>query len=176
MYIALWGPSLTAASEGCSSLLCRFLCSGLSCCRAQALEHKGFSSCSTWAQQLRHRVLDALRYVGSPPIRGRTHVSCSGRRIPSHCATRRFPETGVYVCVCSVISDSATLWAVACQAPRSMGFSRLSSPPRDWTRVPSTGRQILYCCATWDSSIKSPKGTEVLNKHEQNRIQAPQWS
>ena len=31
------------------------------------------------------------------------------------------------MCVCisrSVVSDSATLWAVACQAPLSMGFSR----------------------------------------------------
>ena len=28
-------------------------CSGLPCCRAQDLGHTGFSSCSTWAQQLR---------------------------------------------------------------------------------------------------------------------------
>ena len=71
----LWGPSLAVASEGCSLLLCRFLCSGFSCCRAQALEHIGFSSCSTWAQQLRHRGLVALRYVGSSPIRDRTALA-----------------------------------------------------------------------------------------------------
>ena len=63
------------ASEGCSLLLCRFLCSGFSCCRAQALEHIGFSSCSTWAQQLWHRGLVALRYVGSSPIRDRTALA-----------------------------------------------------------------------------------------------------
>ena len=28
-------------------------CGGFSCCRAQALGHVGFSSCSVWAQQLR---------------------------------------------------------------------------------------------------------------------------
>ena len=80
----------------------------------------------------------------------------------------------LYLCVLSHFWLFATLWTVACQAPRSMGFSKGSSPPRDWTCVSSTGRQILYCCATWDSSIKkSPKGTEVLNKHQQNRTQAP---
>ena len=73
--IALWGPFLAVASEGCSLLLCRFLCSGFSCCRAQTLEHIGFSSCSTWAQQLWHRGLVALRYVGSSPIRDRTALA-----------------------------------------------------------------------------------------------------
>ena len=28
------------------------------------------------------------------------------------------------VCACSAVSDSATSWTVACQAPLSMGFSR----------------------------------------------------
>ena len=80
----------------------------------------------------------------------------------------------LYLCVLSHFWLFATLWTVACQAPRSMGFSKGSSPARDRTRVSSTGRQILYCCATWDSSIKkSPRGTEVLNKHQQNRTQAP---
>ena len=32
--------------------------------------------------------------------------NCTGRQIPIHCATRRFPEIGFYICVCSVISDS----------------------------------------------------------------------
>ena len=75
-----------------------------------------------------------------------------------------------YWAISGDISDCHSM----CQAPRSMGFSKGSSPARDRTRVSSTGRQILYCCATWDSSIKkSPRGTEVLNKHQQNRTQAP---
>ena len=68
------------------------------------------------------------------------------------------------LCVCtlshSVMSDSATLWTVACQAPLSMGFSRIlqtrvlewvaisfsrgSSPLRDGTLVSCISRQILY--------------------------------
>ena len=40
----------------------------------------------------------------------------------------------MYVCVhaCSVISDSATLWTVARQAPQSMEFSR----PESWSGFP----------------------------------------
>ena len=33
-------------------------CSGFSCCRAQALGHTGFSSCSTWAQKLQLQALE----------------------------------------------------------------------------------------------------------------------
>ena len=50
-----------------------------------------------------------------------------------------FGEMGdLYVCVCVYVSDSATLWTVAHQAPLSMGFSRqeywsrlLCPPPGD---------------------------------------------
>ena len=46
---------------------------------------------------------------------------------------------------CSVMPDSATLWAVACQAPLSMEFSRQDY----WSRLPfpSTGipHTSLYC-------------------------------
>ena len=70
------------------------------------------------------------------------------------------PEIGFYICVCCHFWLFATLWTIACQAPQSMGFFTGSSPPSDWTRVSCTGRQILDCSVTWDSSIeKSPKGT-----------------
>ena len=57
----------------------------------------------------------------------------------------------------SVVSDSATPWTVACQAPLSMGFSKkeywsglLCPPPEDLPnpgvepRSSAIGRQILY--------------------------------
>ena len=63
---------------------------------------------------------------------------------------------------CWVVSDSFVIpWTVAHQAPLSNGifqarilecvaisFSRGSSWPRDWTRVPCIGKQILYHWAT----------------------------
>ena len=70
----------------------------------------------------------------------------------------------VCVCVCavlsySVMSNSATLWTVACQAPLSMGFSRQEywsglpflppSWPRDQTWASCIGRWILYHWVTW---------------------------
>lgn len=51
--LCFWaGFSLVAESEGYSS--CGALAShcSFSCCQAQALEHSGSSSCSTWTQQL----------------------------------------------------------------------------------------------------------------------------
>ena len=65
--------------------------------------HMGFSSCSTWAQQLRlvgcrvqaqqlwHTGLVAPRHVGSSQTRARTHVPCIGRQTPNHFATREAP-------------------------------------------------------------------------------------
>ena len=62
--------------------------------------HAGLSSCCMRAQQLRlvgsraqaqqlwHMGLIAPRHVGSSWARARTCVSCIGRRIPNHCATR----------------------------------------------------------------------------------------
>ena len=52
------------------------------------------------------------------------------------------------VCACSValvMSDSATLWTVALQAPRSMGFSRQEY----WTGLPFPSPEALP-----DPSIK----------------------
>ena len=63
---------------------------------------------------------------------------------------------------CSVMSDSATPWTVACQAPLSMGFSRqeywsglLFPPPGDLpetcvSQVSCTGRWALYYWDTWE--------------------------
>ena len=99
--LLLHGLSLVAASRGYSLLWCtgfslRWLLllwstgsrhMGFSSCGFQALEHR-LSSCGTWAQQLWHVGLVAPRHVGSSRTRARTCVSCIGRRILNHCATR----------------------------------------------------------------------------------------
>ena len=72
----------------------------------------------------------------------------------------------VCVCVgCSVVSNSATPWTVACQAPLDwarilewvvISYSRGSPQPRDQTWiscVPCICRWILYPHATWESHI-----------------------
>ena len=68
-------------------------CAGFSCCGVRVLGHTSFSSCGTWAQQLRlsgsraqaqqswGRGLVARWHVGSSPTRGQTCVSCFGRQI-----------------------------------------------------------------------------------------------
>ena len=63
-------------------------CDGVSCCRACALGHAGFSSCSMCPQQLWLRGLAAPWHVGSSWIRDRTCVSCFGRQILYPRATR----------------------------------------------------------------------------------------
>ena len=67
-----------------------------SCCRAQALEHVGFSNCRTWPQQLWHTGLVAPRHVGSSRIRDRTHVPWTGRWILNHWTTREIPGCEFY--------------------------------------------------------------------------------
>ena len=36
----------------------------------------------------------------------------------------------------------------------AISLSRGSSPPRDQTHVSCTGRQILYCLATWEGTME----------------------
>ena len=53
---------------------------GLSCCGAQAPDAQ--------AQQLWLTGPAAPRHAGSSQTRARTHVPCTGRQTPNHCATR----------------------------------------------------------------------------------------
>ena len=87
--------------RGLSSVVARLLsscgawvshCSGLSCC-AQARGHRGFSSCSTWAQQLWRMGLVALQYVEFSWTRDLTHVPCISRQILNHWTTGKIPQT-----------------------------------------------------------------------------------
>ena len=88
-------------------------CAGFSLWRLLLLQstgsrHVGFSSCGTWAQQLRltgsraqaqqlwHMGLVAPGHVGSSGTRARTRLPCIGRRILNHCATREV----LYYCCC----------------------------------------------------------------------------
>ena len=95
------GLSLVAASGGYSSLQCTgFPLQWLLVFRSTGSRHTGLSSCSMRAQQLwlvGSRVqaqqlwlmgLAAPRHVGSSWTRAQTCVSCIGRRITNHCATR----------------------------------------------------------------------------------------
>ena len=59
---------------------------GLSCCGAQAPDAQ--------AQQLWLTGLVALQHVGSSQTRARTRVSCIGRQILNHCATREAQTAG----------------------------------------------------------------------------------
>ena len=99
-----WGFSLVAASRGYSSLWCTgFSLQWLLLLQSTGSRCTGFSSCGTRAQQLwlvGSRVqaqqlwctgLVALWHVGSSRTRAQTRVSCIGRRILSHCATREAP-------------------------------------------------------------------------------------
>ena len=95
------GFSLVAASGGYSLLRCvGFSLQWLLLLRSTGSRCAGFSSCVTqaqymWhtgsraqAQYLWHTGLAAPRHVGSSWMRARTRVSCIGRQILNHCATR----------------------------------------------------------------------------------------
>ena len=75
------------------------LVAGFSCCTAQALGREGFNSYGVWAQELQLpgsgaqaqqlcTSLVALRHVGASWLRDWTCVSCTGRQILYHWATR----------------------------------------------------------------------------------------
>ena len=85
-----------------------------------------------------------------------THIFCENYK------GKEYEKDYIYVCMhaCSVMSDSATQWTMACQAPLSSGFFRQeywnglplhspgeSSRSRDRTRVSCsccTSRWVLY--------------------------------
>ena len=101
-----------------------------------------------------------LTYLTWLPTAG-WHPASVIRECKRPCFINRLKE-----CVCArvCVSDSATLWTVAHQAPQSMAFSRqeywsglpFPSPghlhnPGDWTHVSCIGRQILYHWATQEA-------------------------
>ena len=75
-------------------------CSGISCVGAGGLRHMG-PVAATWVLQSPGSIVVALglvapRHVGSFQIRNQTRISCVGRQIPHHWATREAPHQ--YLC------------------------------------------------------------------------------
>ena len=104
VFVAVHRLSLVAASEGYSSLRCvGFSLQWLLLLQSTGSRCVGFSSCSTWAQQLwlpgsRVQVQQlwctgsvAPWHVGSSRTRARTCVPCIGRWTLNHCATKEAP-------------------------------------------------------------------------------------
>ena len=81
-------------------------------------------------------------WPGMESVLGARSLTCwTNREVPS--MSLNCPYLSIHPCLCSVMSDSATLWTVAHQAPLSMGFSRQKywsglpcPPPGD---LPNTG-------------------------------------
>ena len=104
VFVAAHGLSLVAVSRGYSSMRCTgFSLRWLLLLRSTGSRCAGFSSCGSRAQQLQlagsraqaqqlwRTGLVAPRHVGSSRTRAQTRVSCTGRRIIDHCATRDVP-------------------------------------------------------------------------------------
>ena len=92
----LMGFSLVVASRGYPSWQQASPCHGFSCWGVQVLGHKGFISrgprgSGTEAQRTWHTDLAALQHVESSRTRDQTRVSCIGRQILYHWATRETP-------------------------------------------------------------------------------------
>ena len=89
VFLAACGLSLVAAGGGYSLLRCvGFSLQWLLLLWSTGSRPAGFSSCESWAQQLWHTGLVALRHVGSSRTRTRTRVPSIGRQILNPCATR----------------------------------------------------------------------------------------
>ena len=97
------GFSLVAASGGYPRCAPASHCGGFSCGGVQARGRMVLSSCSTWAQQLQFpgsrapaqwlcMSWVALQWVGSSWTRDGNHVSCIGRQLLYHWATRKAPN------------------------------------------------------------------------------------
>ena len=86
-FLQLWRVGSTLC---CSARVSH--CSGFSCCGAWGLKHMGSASCGSWAlpqaQQLWLKGLVALQPVRSSWTRDGNCVSCLGRQILYHRATR----------------------------------------------------------------------------------------
>ena len=104
VFIAVRRLSLVVVSRGYCSLQCMgFSLSWLLLLQSMGSRCTGFSSCGTWAQQLWltgssaqaqqlwRTGLVAPWHVRSSQARARIHVSCVGRWILNHCATREVP-------------------------------------------------------------------------------------
>ena len=67
----------------------------------------------------------------------------------------RYQRTYRHVCMCAkslIVSDSATLWTIVCQASLSVGFSRQEY----WSELPCAPPEDLFNPGIKPKSLKSP--------------------
>ena len=84
--------ALVVVSRGYSWLQCIASYRGrFSCWQSMASRCLGFSSCSTWAQQLWHMGWANRSHMESSQTRDQTHVLCIQRQTLIHCTTREVP-------------------------------------------------------------------------------------
>ena len=69
----------------------------------------GFSICNFQAQKLRLMDLAGLRHVGSSGTRDQIRVSCIGRQILYHWATREAPSINIYIRYISSVQFSRSV-------------------------------------------------------------------
>ena len=94
VFVAACGLSLVAESGGYSSSRgVGFSLRWLLLLRSMGSRHADFSSCGSKA--LERTGLAVPRHVGSSRTRARTRVSCIGRQILNHCATREAPASKI---------------------------------------------------------------------------------
>ena len=104
-------------------------CSDFSCCRTNILGFVGFRSCDSWA--LEHRLNSWAQWLSCSAACGifqdRTHVSCPGRLILYHWATRE-AEEAFFDCQVHPQSSLST-WGITGQSRAHWGlrFSQAES-------------------------------------------------
>ena len=102
--------------------------------------------------------LVALQHLGSWWVRDWTHVSCIGRRILYHWATREVWVTHLHLTLCDPINYSSLGSSVhGILQTRildwvAIPFSKQSSWPRDWTRVSHTVGRFFTIWAIREAS------------------------
>ena len=95
------------ASSSCVGGCCSLPCAGFPLPRLLLSQRTGprcmgFSSCSTWAQQLRHVGFGAPQHVGFSWSGDRTCVPCIGRWILNHLTIREALKLAIFKIFCSL--------------------------------------------------------------------------
>ena len=166
VFIAACGLPLVAASGGYSLLRCAgFSLRWFLLLRSTGSRCAGFSSCGMQAQQLWRTGLVALWHVGSSWTRAQTCVSCIGRWILNHCATR-----DVLAFLSDIILYYSFCFSHSCLTDVSgihhLHFCLSTSLPA----VPSA-RTHLQPTSTWLSPLTASK--PLLNSAEKRSLITP---
>ena len=106
---------LSSCSAGASH------CGGFSCCRVQALGHMGFSRLQFLASRAQvqcswYTGFVAPQHMESSLTRDWTLVSCFGRQILNHWATREAPDQPVFMHLAGMCIRGEVTWFIATRA------------------------------------------------------------